>query len=274
MWSECSVFNLVGEGNKAARPILVGIKAGLLSGVLLLRCSLGFAGYPLITDDAATQGMGNFQLELNGEYSRDREGGTKEDSTSIETVLTYGFADTLDLVLTLPFEHVRVRESGARSTHYGLSDISVELKWRFLEDSGWALAIKPGVSLPTGDHHEGLGAGRASPTFFFITSKELEPWAFHFNAGYIRNENRVDERTDLWHASLASELKVLEGLKLVGNVGAERSPDPGRGTPSVFILGGVIYSVLENLDLNIGVKGGLTRSEADLSIRWGMAWRF
>lgn len=257
-----------------ARQIPPRISAAAVCAVLVLWSTWAFGAHPLITDDAATQGEGKFQVELNGDYSRDRDGRTKEDSLGIQSILSYGLTERLDLVMAVPFEHLRVREGGVQSTHYGLSDLSVELKWRFLEDSGWGIAIKPGLTLPTGDQDESLGAGRASATLFFIMSKELEPMALHLNLGYIRNENSVQERTDLWHASLACELEVLDGLKVVANAGAERSRDSGIGTPPVFFLGGVIYSVLENLDLDLGLKAGLTRSEPDLSILWGMAWRF
>jgi hypothetical protein len=32
------------------------------------------------------------------------------------------------------------------------------------------------------------GKGRATYNFFFIATKEMKPWAFHLNLGYIRNE--------------------------------------------------------------------------------------
>lgn len=109
---------------------------------------------------------------------------------------------------------------------------------------------------------------------FFITTKKLEPWSFHLNVGYNRNENRLGERTDLWHASMASEWEIIEDFKLVANVGAERNPERTSTIPPAFILGGLIYSLTESLDLDVGVKGGLTRTESDYSILAGLAWRF
>jgi hypothetical protein len=41
-----------------------------------------------------------------------------------------------------------------------------------------------------------------------------------------------------------------------------------------FVLGGLIYSLSENLDLDLGVKGGLTHTETDIAIMAGLAWRF
>lgn len=156
----------------------------------------------------------------------------------------------------------------------GVSDMSVELKWRFFEKDGLSLALKPGITLPTGDDDRGPGTGRVGYSLFFITTKEIEPWAFHLNLGYIRNENKVDERKDLWHASLAGEFEVVKDLKVVGNIGVERNPDKGSNTHPAFILGGLIYSISEDLDIEIGVKGGLNKPETDLTILAGIASRF
>ncbi|HUN55298.1 MAG TPA: transporter [Smithella sp.] len=66
------------------------------------------------------------------------------------------------------------------------------------------MAFKPGISFPTGDDKRGLGAGALGGHLYLIASQELGPWAFHGNLGYIRNENTIDERKDIWHASFAA----------------------------------------------------------------------
>ena len=64
---------------------------------------------------------------------------------------------------------------------------------RFYEHADLSLAIKPGLTLPTGDDEKGLGTGKATYRLFFIASQEMDPWAFHLNLGYIRNENTLEE---------------------------------------------------------------------------------
>lgn len=251
----------------------------LIKGLLILILSLGlplpcFSAHPLITDDTGTQGEGSFQLEVNGEFSRNHDSKTTEELFQLGTIISFGIKDPLDLVLAIPYQHLRTKDKGFKDTQAGISDLSLELKWRFLEEDGWSFALKPGVTLPTGDEEKGLGSGRASPTFFFIMTKELKPWSFYVNLGYIRNENRLGERTDLWHASLACEWEVIEGFKLVANVGSERNPERTSTIPPAFILGGLIYSLTDSLDLDVGLKGGLTNTESDYSILAGLAWRF
>lgn len=238
------------------------------------------AAHPLITDDTGTQGKGNVQFEFIGEYSKDVEDGVTEKGFEgpAVPVFSYGIADAIDIVFGLPYLSVRTEGAGTATAIRGVSDAALELKARFYERDSLSLAIKPGINIPAGDEEKGLGNGKVSYSAFLITTKEAEPWAFHFNAGYIRNEYklRADEeanRKDIWHVSLASHIDVAKDLNLVANIGMERNSDKASHTRPAFILGGLIYSVFENLDLDIGVKAGLNKTETDYSLLAGIAWR-
>jgi hypothetical protein len=238
-----------------------------------------YAAHPLITDDTGTQGKGKVQIEINSVFSRDKEkesGVTiKERGGELATIISYGITDNADIVLGIPYQWFRIKENDLTvEKEDGLSDISLELKWRFFEKDRLSLALKPGITLPTGYEDKGLGIGRVTYSLFFITTKEIEPWAFHINLGYIRNENKVDERKDLWHISLASELEVTKDLKAVANIGIERNPEKTSNTHPAFILGGLIYSLIENIDIDFGIKGGLNKPEKDLTFLVGISLRF
>lgn len=252
--------------------------------VALLWAGAAFAAHPLITDDTGTQGKGKFQLEVNGEFNHDRETEegitTKETRGEVVTALSYGITDNIDVVLGTPYQWFKIKEDGeVTSKENGISDISLELKWRFFEKDGLSFALKPGITLPTGDEEKGLGNGRASYGLIFITTKEMDPWAFHLNLGYTHNEYKLQEdkdanRRNIWQVSLASEVEVVKNLKAVANIGMERNPDKSSNTHPAFILGGVIYSITENFDVDLGVKGGLNKPETDLTILAGIAMRF
>jgi hypothetical protein len=233
-----------------------------------------FAAHPLITDDTGTQGKGKFQLEMNSEFSNESEDGATEEVFEFSPVLSYGLTDNVDIVLGVPHQHIWLKEDGQKSTENGLSDISLELKWRFYEKEGLSLALKPGISLPTGDDEKGLGAGKAIYSAFFVASKEIDPWAFHLNLGYIRNENRANERKNLYHASVAAAVGVLKDLTFTANIGVERNADRNVNTHPAFVLGGLIYSLSENLDVDFGIKAGLNEPASDYAVLAGVAWRF
>jgi len=249
--------------------------------VLFALAGMTYAAHPLITDDTGTQGRGKYQFEFIGACGHDKENGVTTDTLVMPTVpvLSYGMADTVDLVFGISYLRIETKQNGATTAEGGISDASVQLKWRFYEKDGLSFAVKPGVTLPTGDENKGLGNGKASYSMFFITTKELQPWAFHLNIGFIHDEFdlQADEdayRKDIWHASLASELKIVKDLKAVANTGIERNSDKTSNTDPAFLLGGLIYSITENIDVDFGVKGGLTKPEIDISYLAGITWRF
>ena len=240
-----------------------------------LSCSAGaFAAHPLITDDAGTMGAGKAQLEVNGQYGHDREEGTTTTETEGAVALTYGLNDAVDLVLGLPYQHLKVKDTDTATTESGISDTSLDVKWRFYEHDDFSLAIKPGITLPTGDDERDLGTGKATYKLFFISTKEIAPWAFHLNLGYIRNENTQGDEKNLWHASFATTVAIAEHLTAVANIGVERNPDKLVDTDPAFLLGGLIYTLSEGLDLDCGIKYGLNGSETDYTALAGVTWKF
>ncbi len=186
----------------------------------------------------------------------------------------------MDLVVAVPWVWSRVKESGVVvSDENGPGDVALELKWRFLEYKGFSMAVKPGMTLPTGNENRGLGNGKVAYGVTMIASQELEPVTLHLNLAYSHNEFQLDldkesNRRDIWHASLAATYDVLEDLQLVANIGVESYGDRGSHTWPAFVLGGAIYSLTGNLDLDLGVKGGVNKQEPDLAFMAGVAWRF
>lgn len=156
----------------------------------------------------------------------------------------------------------------------GVGDVTLDIKWRFFEKNKFSVAVKPGIIFPAGDYEKSLGTGRVGGHLFFIASQELGAWAFHGNLGYIRNENRNDERYDIWHASLAVTWEAVKNMKLVANAGIERNRDESASDHPAFLIGGIIYSITENFDVDFGAKCGLTRSETYISLMAGLALRF
>ncbi len=258
---------------KAGRIVPLGFLIIFLAGILFITSDV-FAAIPLITDDAGTMGKGKSQIELSGAYSDDREDGVTSKRTDISTTFSYGIADEVDIYLTVPYRFLRAEDDESTQKTDGFSDIAIEAKWRFFEKNGFSMAFKPGITLPTGNEEKGLGKGRSAYYLYFITSKEIAPWAFHFNLAYTRNENKNDERHDIWHMSLASTLEVMKNLKLVGDIGVESNPEKSPTVLPAYILGGFVYSVRENFDIGLGVKGALTVAETNISLRGGITWRF
>jgi hypothetical protein len=70
------------------------------------------------------------------------------------------------------------------------------------------------------------------------------------------------------------EYAAMEKLTLVGNIGIEQNTDRNVNTHPAFILGGLIYSISEKVDIDFGIKAGLNEPETDYAVLAGIAWRF
>jgi hypothetical protein len=251
---------------------------------VMLSAGTAFAAHPLITDDTGTQGKGKFQVEVTGEYGHDSESEldvrSRENGGSLETVFSAGLIESVDLVLAVPYEWNRVKENGiVASDTEGLGDISLELKWRFFEKGGFSLAFKPAVSFPSGNADKGLGTGKVGYGVTLIATQEFDPFAVHLNLAYSHTLFQLEEdkdanRRDIWHASIAGTAEVMKGLQLVTNIGLETNPDKTSNTVPVFWIAGAIYSLTDYLDVDLGVKVGLTKPETDVSMLAGLAVRF
>ncbi|NTW51848.1 MAG: transporter [Chlorobiaceae bacterium] len=258
----------------------------LLTVVAMLWATPLHAAHPLITDDTGTQGKGRFQLELNSEFSSEteKENGIKMQERSGESAatLSYGLSDNIDVVTGLPWQWFCLKEDGSIVTDgNGIGDLSFEIKWRFYEnkDQGLSLAIKPGISLPTGNEKKGFGNGRISEGIMMIATREWQHGAFHCNVGYTHNsysqeQDNASLKKDLWHASVATEVKMMEKLRSVFDVGIDRNTDKAMDANPVYLLGGLIYSVTDNFDLDIGVKKGMNHAERDKTVLAGLTARF
>ncbi|MBN1929269.1 MAG: transporter [Chlorobiaceae bacterium] len=261
-------------------------KSALLASALMLCSTPLFAAMPLQSDDTGTQGKGHSQIEIGFESASDKETvagvETKTTGGAVSTTISYGLTDNIDLVAGMPWEWYTEKEDGVKmADENGQGDLALQIKWRFYnnEDSGFSLALKPGITIPTGDERKGFGPGKVTGSMTLIATREAELASYHVNLGYSRNEYKLDEisessRKNIWHASLAAELNVTGKLRAVGDIGIETNPDKESDTNPAYILGGLIYAVNDNTDLDIGIKGGLNDAETDTTLLAGVTMRF
>lgn len=231
------------------------------------------AAHPLITDDAETIGRGNTEIEVNGEYERLKNHGMKETTIIFGSTVTYGLVEDGDLAVSFPYLFTHAKYDRTERER-GFGDVLIECKWRFYGKNDLSLALKPGLLLPFGDDGKGLGTGKAAYQIFAIATKELKPFLVHVNAGYLLNKNRLDEREDLWHLSLAGEAPIGENLTAVANVGMDRDPDPAHHREQSFILGGLIWALTKSVALDGGIKYSASGSVHSWSLLTGLTFQF
>ena len=245
---------------------------------LLLFPGSGNAMHPLLTDDTGTQGKGKYQLEATATWNTDRDDaggqGVREIGEIAGVVLTGGASDTLDLMVEVPYVWNETKEAGQTVRNDGLFDTVVAAKWRFFEANMFTLAVKPGITLPTGDETRGLGMGKPGYFAAFIATTEKEPWAFDLNLAYFDVQNDLDERANIWFGSLAVRYQVNGSWKIAGEAGVTRNSDKADSSHPVFAQVGCVYSLTEALDLSAGLFRGVTDTEIDAALRFAATMRF
>jgi len=237
--------------------------------LLLCLCVAGnaYAAHPLISDDPGTTGTGKFNLEVNTEYANDNG----DSETQLAATLSAGIRENIDLVVSVPYLFTRMDEGAETLKENGFSDITLEVKWKCYEKDSLSFAIKPGIILPIGEEDKGLGDGKAAYSLHFLAGKELEPVTLYLDLGYIKNRK---ELRDIWHYSLAVEYAVSQPLTLVANIGGETNPERESNVHPLFLLGGLIYSINENISIDFGLKTGLNKAEADYTVLAGIILDF
>jgi hypothetical protein len=274
---------------RCARGILRRFLALLF---LLCPASPVGAAHPLITDDAGTLGVGGWQLELQSDLLRiDRvaaPGGVPvEQRRKLDifmTELSCGVAENLDVQFGLGHLKQRTTENSiVMAESNGMGDATLDLKWRFHESGGFSFALKPGLTLPTGDENEGLGTGRVSWGMTLIAAWDIGSWTVLGNLAYSRArfglpQQATDSRSDLWRVSGGATYALTGQARLVGEVGvrsneSRNDPYPLDGN-SQFGMVGLIYSFNKNVDLDVGFRRRLNRAEFDKAFLAGAAFRW
>ncbi len=250
----------------------------------LTTAGTALAGPPLATDDAGTVDVGKVEIELNSSYGYDKhtaDGSTTKTTTvDGEVKITTGLYKDLGISLAIPYLfNERSSVDGDVSNVDGFGDMTLEVKYTFAELGGVALAIKPSVIMPTGKYSASLSEGRWQFGSTMIATKEFADgaYALHANLGYEYHHYREDDGSqhrNLWSGSIAGEAEVAKGLFAVADFGLATNPDKTSNELPVYALTGLRYEINDHLDVDAGIKFGLTKPETDLTAVYGLVLKF
>lgn len=233
-----------------------------------------FAAHPLLTEDTATQGLGRFQLEVQGESWRDRAAGERSRGLQSAAILSIGLQDALDLQIGAAALRERRDTASGSTLRKGALDATLDLKWRFFEREALSLGLRPGLTLPTGRKTPGLGNARMGFGALLILSYQPGPLAFHSHLGYKRNRNVHGDRKALGHVSAAASYELAKDLRLVADLSRDSNREPGARTPLRYAIAGAIWSATPDVDLDIGLKRGISGPAADNAVLLGATLRW
>ncbi|KHK59296.1 hypothetical protein PI86_08120 [Burkholderia sp. A9] len=228
-----------------------------------------YAAHPLVSDDTGTQGNANWQLEFNGEQtSKQDENGRHQ---LWNATLTRGFGEHVDLYVNAPYTHLQTRtdDHGA-----GIGDVEIGMKWRFVERGPLSLALKPQVTMPTGNDDRGLGTGRVGTGATLLAQADVARVSLLANAGLAYQPNRQGDLRSVWAVSAAALYKATDNVQLVADIGLSRNTESTAGANPAFVIAGAIYSPKPWLDLDVGYRHGLNDQTYRHSVMGGVTARW
>jgi hypothetical protein len=208
----------------------MGLAVLLLASVIVAAAAQ--AGPPFVTDDPETPPLHGW--EINIPITLERGSGEQVLQTPLFDI-NYGYRGNVQLKVEFALVNVRLDEG---QTERGLSDTSVGVKWRFLEEGRLVpqMAVYPQVTLPTGDDQRGLGEGKPSFRFPLVVQKSWGPWTVFGNVGAVL-QSRPGSR-HFWFHGLTVVREVSPNLELgveeYGNSPTDRDERSSLG----FNLGG------------------------------------
>lgn len=251
--------------------LVMQAKTGVaIAALAMVFASPVFAAHPLVSEDTGTQGPGGNQIELNSDWAKDAGATTKI------AALTYtrGITETVDVFFNVP--NTWKAPSGQNT---GLNDTSLGAKWRFFENDGFSLGVKPEWIFATGDENKGLGNGKDSYALTLMAQIEAGDFTWLLNFGSTHNRFKLqadqdDNRKTINRSSLAMLYGVTEQFTVLVDIGQSDAETKAESSKPKFMVLGAIYAVNDNLDFDIGYKKGLNTAETDKQWGVGVTWRF
>ncbi len=262
---------------------------------VLVATGSALAGPPLATDDAGTVDVGKVEIELNGSYSHDSSTSSnfdgkyfnwingKAEKTELEAKITTGIWKNVAASLTVPYTvDERTKDNNqVTGTTNGFGDMTLEIKYNFLQIGDFSFTAKPVLIIPAGKYSAGLSEGRWQYGGTLIATKTFdeEKYAIHANVSYEHHDYRTDEArdnnlNDLYAGSIAAEAELFKGFVVGVDFGVGNTQDSTTKTLSAYTLGGARYEITENLGVNAGMRFGLTTPEDDFSVLYGIVLNF
>jgi hypothetical protein len=158
------------------RPKLL-IAAVVLAGGLL--SDRAWAGPPFLTDDPEPVELRHWEFYAAAQWSAERHAAS---GTAPHVEVNYGALPNLQLHVIVP---AVFSWSSGSSAQYGLGDIELGAKFRFVDEAEWRpqVGIFPLLIVPTGSKDRRLGAGKAQGLVPLWVQKSFGPWTTYGGGG-------------------------------------------------------------------------------------------
>jgi len=221
------------SGKPVATAMSLWAIAFAVAFVVALAEQTTWAGPPLVTDDPETPGRGGWEINISHNIERTR------DAFFMETPLfdiNYGLLDNDQWKIEFPVLFLASDEHGS---HWGMGDLLLGWKYRFLEEKDRHLmaSMYPQLLVPTGNERVGLGGGNVEALFPLQIGKHFfeEKVFVYGEIGY--NVVLSAPEGNSWKYGLAAQWRATERLELMAEVAGLAFPGGAERNDTFFNVG-------------------------------------
>ena len=221
-----------------------------LAPVLLLAPAIARAGPPYVTDDPEPVEFRHWEFYLATQHSVTRDAAS---GTAPHVEVNYGAWPGLQLHVIVPLAYAR--PSGG-STSYGVGDIEVGAKLRFIDESQWwpMVGTFPMFELPTGNAARGLGTGHLHVLIPLWLQKSFGPWTSYGGGGLWVNPGQGNRNYGYFGWLLQRRLSQLATL---GTEIFYTTPDQVGGSANLRFNIGIVLDFTEHHHLLFSAGRGI-----------------
>lgn len=212
-------------------------------------------------EEAYIQEMGEPQVGFSFEKWKNEEDNFEAKSSQIDLEFEYGILEWMQLEINLPYLSSETKSYGKKISNSGIGDISAGLGFMLSKEESDKLipTISAGLEiiLPTGEWKKGLGTGGFGLETGFAASKSFDDIYIHFNAGYARilSAESASGSFDIDEIEIGSALvyKPEGRFEFIFEAGLEIEKENGESETEKFIVPGIRYELIKNLEVGLGV---------------------
>ena len=233
---------------------------------------------PDFVESSDVVGKGRVQIETSLAWERDRQAGLRSWERSTPSLLRIGIADTWEL----RFESdgaLRSRETDGLTTDRsrGWSDLSVGLKWH--QQDGNEEAGTPGMGwLFHVDGNTGSRAYRGQglrPSLRFVAEWDLpQGFSLGLMPGIYLDRNDEGKRFTGGILAVVLGKSLAEKLRGFVEVSGQQLASKGNGGNVITFDTGMAYLLSNDMQVDVALSRGLTKTTPDLSWTVGFSIRF
>ena len=236
---------------------------------VLLPQNAVWAAHPFLTEDPGTQGKGRSELEL-GFAAATGDPSINGRGTLFAPQVSFGVADNVDLIVQGFWQTQTPANAG---TVRGVNNTVLDIKWQIADNGSLAWGVRGGLELPTGDEAKGLGGGQVSAHILGIAGWKNDAVQVLLNAGYARLR-QPGVRPNFGFFSVAVTGTDVGAVRTFIEAATFSNTDPALSRWPAVARTGVIYSVNDTLDVDVGFQARLNPSAtravwlAGATLRW------